>query len=72
MERGESLLVSKQASAHQAQQNRQNWSWVSSYLATGSSGFTGAQFPSLQAADQLLSSCVIFIDKSTKPIGNCQ
>lgn len=71
MEPGESLSVSRQVSAHQARQNRQKWSWVSCYLATGTSGFMGAQFPSLHAADQLLSSCVIFIEKSTKPTGNC-
>lgn len=61
-----------EASAHGAQQNRQNRSWLSSYLATGNSGFMGAQFPSLRAADQLLSRCIIFIEKSTKPTGNCQ
>lgn len=72
MESGESLLVHKEASAHRAQQSRQSWSWVSSNLATGSSEFMGVQFPSLHAADRLLSSCVIFIEKSTKPTGNCQ
>lgn len=72
MEHGEPLLEDKRASAHESKQSRQNRSWVSSYLATGSSGFMGAQFPSLRAADQLLSRCMIFIEKSTKPTGNCQ